>query len=67
MACHVVAMSQKRGRSNLAVSATPDVLAEIDRLVSMSAVDTSRSGVALAAIRLGLPLLAKQLQAKQIG
>lgn len=52
----------KRERSNLSVSATPDVLAEIDALVTASPVDTSRSGIALAAIRAGLPLVAMRLK-----
>lgn len=50
----------KLGRSNLSVSATADVLAEIDRLVALSPVDTSRSGVALAAIKAGLPQVAEK-------
>ncbi len=52
----------KRERSNLSVSATPEVLAEIDRLVGLAPVDTSRSGVALAAIKAGLPIVAAQLE-----
>lgn len=55
----------KRERSNLSVSATPDVLAEIDRLVKASPVDTSRSGIALAAIRAGLPLVAMRLKVEK--
>ena len=52
----------KRGRHNLSVSATADVLAQIDAIVSASPVDTSRSGVALAAIREGLPILEKRIR-----
>lgn len=52
----------KRERHNLSVSATADVLAEIDRLIAASPVDTTRSGVALAAIRAGLPLVAMQFK-----
>lgn len=50
----------KKGRENLSVSATAEVLAEIDRLVALSPVDTSRSGVALAALREGLPMVAQR-------
>ena len=58
-----VMVKTKRERSNLSVSATPEVIAEIDRLVELSPVDTSRSGIALAAIRAGLPAVAKQIGA----
>ncbi len=51
----------KAVRFNLAVSATEEVLEEIDRLVGLSPVDTSRSGIALAAIRIGLPEVERQL------
>lgn len=53
----------KAERFNLAVSATEEVLQEIDRLVAASPVGTSRSGIALACIRIGLPEVAKQLGA----
>ena len=56
-------MGQKKGRTNLAVSATPEVLAEIDALVEASPVDTTRSGVALACIRAGLPIVWAQMRA----
>jgi len=56
-------MNRKQKRFNLAVSATEEVIEEIDRLVALSPVDTSRSGVALAAIKAGLPVVEKQFTA----
>lgn len=53
--------SPKRARSNLSVSATPELLALIDAIVGRSAIDTSRSAVALSAIRIGLPILAEDM------
>lgn len=53
----------KRERFNLAVSATADLLKQIDDLVAASPVDTSRSGVALAAIREGLPVVEARIRA----
>lgn len=51
----------KRGRVNLAIAATPEVVEELDRLVVVSMVGTTRSAVALAAIQAGLPLVAANL------
>ncbi len=53
----------KRERYNLAVSATAEVLDRIDALVEASPVDTSRSGIALAAIREGLPAVEARIMA----
>ncbi len=59
-------MGQKNGRHNVSVSATAEVLAAIDRLVDGSIVDTSRSGVALAAIEAGLPIVAARMRIKDV-
>lgn len=47
---------------NLTVSTTPEMIEEIDNLVISSPVPTTRSGIALAAIRAGLPEISRQLR-----
>ncbi len=56
-----------RVRHNLSVSADEPTLEEIDALVRESVVDTSRSGIAFAAIKEGLPALAARIRAGASG